>query len=137
MEGLASKQGHVQGILRWSRSALKRSRMPRSALLAGLGMVLILGGIATILPALAIVGSCIVLLQTLIERRQVFIVFGLTLLLPLTGGLARGATIPLLRVGQALVVLGFILFWLSKPAPQGKFRFTAIDLAFVLYLLAG
>jgi hypothetical protein len=115
----------------------KRVRIPRSALLSGLGLVLVLGGLAPILPAAAIIGSCTVLLLALIERRPVFIVFGLALLLPLTGGLARGAAIPLLRVGQALVVLGFVLFWLSKPAPQSKFRFTAIDLVFVLYLLAG
>ena len=137
MEGLASKQGNVQGVLRWSRLVVKRSRIPRSALLSGLGLVLVLGGLAPILPALAIVGSCTVLLLALIERRPIFVVYGLVLLLPLTGGLARGAAIPLLRVGQALVVLGFTLFWLSKSAPQGKFRFTAIDLIFVLYLLAG
>src|SRR6266699_3261862 len=66
----------------------------------------------------------------------VMIVYGLVLILPLTDGLARGAVVPVLRLGQALLVLGFMLFLLARPGPLGKNRLTAIDLAFGLFFLS-
>jgi len=121
----------------WGWLKTNRSYTVWSALLIGLGMVVILGGVASLFPPIAILAGCVILLLTLVEPNPILIVFGLTLLLPLTGGLARGSVVPFLRAGQALVLLGFFFCMLAKPAPQGKFRFTAIDLAFILYLLGG
>jgi len=44
--------------------------------------------------------------------------------------------LPVLRLGQALLALGFIFFLLARPGPLGKSHLTAIDLAFVLFFLS-
>jgi len=68
--------------------------------------------------------------------RPILIVYVLIFALLLTGGLARGAVIPVLRVGQALVMLGFVLFMLAKSSRQSKSRLSLIDLAFALLMLS-
>lgn len=98
---------------------------------------MVLSGLAILNPVVATIGSVILLLIVLTRKRPVLIVYGLTLAMPLTGGLARGSVVPILRLSQALVVLGFILSLLAISSRQGKSRLTAIDLAFVIYMLAG
>ena len=105
--------------------------------LTGIALVLILVGLSSINLLLGLALGLLILLVAIISPRPILIVYGLAFLLPLTGGLERGALIPLLRVSQALVVFGFILFVLSTSSPQGKSRLSAIDMAFLLYLLAG
>jgi hypothetical protein len=109
----------------------------RMQLVVGFGLVALLGGLAAWNAALALLAGVVVLLAALTRRRPEYIVYGLTLILPLTGGLARGAIVPLLRVSQALVVLGFLLVIVARPSRLGKSRLTFIDLAFALYVLAG
>jgi len=128
---------NVSKTQQWYRPSFKRTGNFRPALLAASGLVVVLGALAPLDPPVAIVGACAVVLVALVEPGPMFIVLGLTVMLPLTGGLARGAVIPFLRVGQALVVLSFLLFILFRPGPQGRFRFTLIDLTFWLYLLTG
>ena len=74
--------------------------------------------------------------MVLVVPQPIFIVYGLILVLPLTAGIARGAGVPFLRLGQALLVVGFIFFLLSKPTRLGKTRLTIIDLAFVFLFLS-
>jgi O-antigen/teichoic acid export membrane protein len=119
----------------WPWPGVRRIDKARLALVVGLVVVAILGGLAAINPSIAIAGGLAILLLVLVWPRPILIVYVLTLALPLTGGLARGAAIPFLRVSQALLVLGCILFALSKPARLGKTRLTYIDLAFALFLL--
>ncbi|MGZ6366921.1 MAG: hypothetical protein ACXWPS_13240, partial [Ktedonobacteraceae bacterium] len=107
-----------------------------SSILAGLGLVIAVGGLAALSPSLALVLSAVVLLLALTSKRPQLITYGLTFLLPLTGGLARGGVIPLLRISQALVVLGFMLM-LANAGKRSKNRLTMIDLAFALYFLTG
>lgn len=95
----------------------------------------ILAGLSTLNPFIGVFGSLLVLLMAILIPRPILIVYGLTLALPLTGGLARGAIIPVLRVGQALLVLGFIFFVLAKPSRLGKYRLTMIDLVFAIFVL--
>ena len=104
-------------------------------LVTGFGLVVVLGGLTGLNPLIGIVTSLMVLVMALVGSRPVLIAYGLTLAMPLVGGMARGAIIPYLRVGQALLVLGFILFLLARPSYQGKDRLTAVDLAFMLFLL--
>jgi len=87
-------------------------------------------------PLLGMASALVLLLLVLVVSRPVMIVYGLVLILPLTDGLARGAVVPVLRLGQALLVLGFMLFLLARPGPLGKNRLTAIDLAFGLFFLS-
>ncbi len=101
------------------------------------GLALILVGLSSINFLIGLALGILILLIAIISPRPILIVYGLAFLLPLTGGLERGALIPLLRVSQALVVFGFILFVLSTASPQGKSRLSIIDMAFMLYLLAG
>lgn len=128
---------NVSKVQQLNNLVVQRVPASLSSLLAGLGLVIALGGLAALNPSLALTSSIIVLLIALTRQRPVLIVYALMLVLPLTGGLARGAVVPFLRISQALVVFGFILFMLASPSNQGKSRLTAIDLAFALYLLAG
>jgi stage V sporulation protein B len=102
----------------------------------GLVVVTILGGFASFNPSIAVISSLLFFLLVLVYPRPILIVYGLTLALPLTGGLARGAVIPFLRISQALLVLGFMLVVVARPSRLGKFRLTAIDLAFFIYVLS-
>src|SRR5438034_6547892 len=119
----------------WAWPAVRRIKESRLALVVGLVVVAILGGLAAVNPFIALAGGLAILILVLVWPRPILIVYVLTLALPLTGGLARGAAIPFLRVSQALLVLGCILFALSKPSRLGKTRLTYIDLAFALFLL--
>ncbi|GAC1657242.1 MAG: hypothetical protein NVS4B7_02330 [Ktedonobacteraceae bacterium] len=119
----------------WNNSVVKRIDNVRLMVIAGLVLVTVLSGLSAIDPRIGVIGSLLLLFLVLIIPRPILIVYGLTVLLPLTGGLARGAAVPFLRVGQALLVLGCILFVLAKPSRLGKFRISAIDLAFALFLL--
>src|SRR5713101_3791977 len=92
----------------WNSLTSRRTDPVRLGVLAGLVLVTVLGGLASFNPVIGILGS--------------------VLILPLTGGLARGAVIPSLRISQALLILGFLLIVLAKPTLLGKFRLTAIDL---------
>jgi hypothetical protein len=95
-----------------------------------------LGVVAVRSPVLAAGAAVVLVLAVVVWRRPVLIAYGLTVVLPLMGGLARGAVIPYLRAGQALLVVGFLLFLVARPTRLGKFRLTYIDLAFALFLLA-
>lgn len=106
------------------------------ALLAGLGLVAILSSVASRNVFVGLAGG-LLLLAAIVVPRPIFVVYGLTLLLPLTAGMVRGGVIPFLRVSQALLVVGFLLFLLSRTGRSGKTRLTIIDLAFALYFLTG
>lgn len=108
----------------------------RLALIVGTVLIVMLAGLTGINPSLGMLSALVLFLVVLVVPRPVLIVYGLALLMPLTGGLARGAVVPILRLGQAVIVFAFILFLLARPGPQGKGRLTAIDLAFVLFFLA-
>jgi len=127
--------GNVSRIQQRNRLLIERIKKVQPALLVGLGLAVVLGGLAGFNPLLAVFGSLIVFLMAVVTVRPVLIVYGLTLVLPLVGGMARGAVIPYLRVGQAILVLGFILFLLARPSYQGKSRLTVIDLAFMYFIL--
>lgn len=123
----------------WNDPLTRRLDNIRFTRLVGIALIIlivILAGLTGYNPSLGIVSIVVLFFTILVVSRPILIVYGLTLILPLVGGLARGAVIPLLRVGQALLVLGFILFLLSKPSIQGKSRLTAIDLAFALFVLS-
>jgi hypothetical protein len=107
-----------------------------SALLVGLGLVTILSGVAGRNVLVGLAGG-LLLLAVIVVPRPIFVVYGLTLLLPLTAGMVRGGVIPFLRVSQALLVVGFLLFLPSRAGRQRKTRLTIIDLAFALYFLTG
>jgi O-antigen/teichoic acid export membrane protein len=119
----------------WNSPNVKRTSTVRSAVIAGLLLVAVLGSLSSFNPVIGIMSSVAVLLLAIVMPKPILIVYGLTFVLPLTGGLARGAVIPFLRVSQALLVLGFILFVIAKPTRLGKSRLTAIDLAFILFVL--
>ena len=125
-----------------STSSVQQLRRPakykdkvRQVVIAGLVLVAILAALSTLNPLIGVFGSLLVLLLAIFIPRPILIVYGLTLALPLTGGLARGAAIPVLRVGQALLVLGFIIFMLAKPGRLGKYRLSVIDLVFAIFVL--
>lgn len=101
----------------------------------GIALIVVVGGITIFNPVLGIMGALVFFLWVLVASRPILIVYGLTLMYPLTAGLSRGAVLPILRVAQAFLLLGFILFLLAKPGPLGKSRLTFIDLAFVFLLL--
>ncbi len=122
----------VKHIQRWYTPV--SWNMPPIAV-AGLGLVMILGGLAALNPLIAIMSALALLLLVIVLPRPALIIYGLALIFPLVGGLARGSFVPFLRLGQAMVVLGLVLMILCVPTRQGKTRLTAIDLAFVLYFL--
>lgn len=129
--------GNAHEVRKWNRSVTWLTNNNRLVLIVGLGLVVVLGALANFNPTIGVACSIIVLILALVEPRPVLIVYGLTLALPLTDGLARGSVVPFLRVGQALLVVGFLLFLLARSSRQGKSRLTTIDLAFILFILAG
>ncbi len=120
----------------WINSVAKNIGKVQPALSVGIVLVVILGGLSSFNPLIGVVSASVLLLLVLVAHRPILIVYGLIVILPLTAGLARGAAVPLLRVGQALLVVGFILFLLARPTCQGKGRLTIIDLAFALFFLS-
>ncbi len=122
--------------LSWLSSPIaKRVDKVRWLITGGLVLVAVLAGVASFNPLIGVMISLLILLLALVAPRPILIVYGLTLILPLTGGLARGAVIPLLRVSQALLLLGFLLFAVARPTRLGKIRLSAVDLAFLLFVL--
>lgn len=119
----------------WNWLAARRVNNTQILLVAGFGIVVILSSLSVLNPSVAILSALLVLIIAVIAQRPVLIVYALTLILPLTGGLARGAIIPILRLPQALVILGFILVILAKPSCLGKVRLTTMDLVFAIFVL--
>src|SRR5437868_2188331 len=113
----------------WSSPAVGRKDSVRSTVVFGLVLVTVLGGLASFNPVIGVLCSVLVLLLAIVMPRPVLVAYGLTLALPLTGGLAREAVISFLRVSQGLLILGFLLFALARPTILGKMRLSAIDLA--------
>lgn len=123
-------------VQHWNNSIASRIDDIRPALIVGIVLIVILAGLTGFNSLLGIMSALVLFLLVLVVPRPVLIVYGLALIMPLTDGLARGAVVPILRLGQALLVLAFILFLLARPGPLGKSRLTAIDLAFVLFFLS-
>jgi len=107
-------------------------RVPRWPVLAA---GLLVGGLAGFNPLLSVAVAVMMLVLAVVRTRPILIVYGLTLAEPLTGGLARGAVVPVLRIGQAAVVVAVVLFALARPSRLGKFRLTSIDGAFALFMV--
>src|SRR6266487_1094157 len=103
---------------------------------AGILLVVIFSGLIAFNLYLGVGCALAVLLLALVIPRPYLIAYGLIIIIPLTAGLSRGAVIPLLRVGQALLIVGFLLFLLSKSPQLGKGRLSIIDLAFALFFLS-
>ena len=123
-------------VQQWNNPLTKRINTVRPMLLVGgLGLVAVLGGLVGLNPIIGVIGALTLLLLVVVVPRPILIVYGLTFIEPLVGGFARGAVIPFLRLGQAALAVGFVLFILTLPSRQGKSRLTAIDLAFALYFL--
>jgi len=129
------KMENANKVQHWNNSIARSVGNVKPTLIVGIVLVVILAGLTVFNPFLGITSALALFLLILVVPRPVLIVYGLALITPLTGGLARGAVVPVLRLGQALVVFAFILFLLARPSPQGKSRLTAIDLAFVLFFL--
>ncbi len=108
----------------------------RLALIVGIVLIVMLAVLTGINSFRGMMVALVLFLLVLVVPRPVLIVYGLALIMPLTDGLARGAVVPILRLGQALLMLAFILFLLARPGPLGKTRLTAIDLAFGLFFLS-
>jgi hypothetical protein len=129
----------VQNTNRISIGNNPRARLIDNAALpfiVGTVLIVVLGGLTSFNPLLGLTSILVLFLWILVAPRPILIAYGLTLLFPLTGGLARGAVLPFLRIPQALLLLGFILFLLAKPSALGKSRLTAIDLAFVFLMFS-
>src|SRR5437660_3135937 len=122
-------------VQHWANSLARPIDNARPILVVGIVLTVMLAGLTGFNPLLGMASALLLFLVVLVVPRPIVIVYGLVLLMPLTGGLARGAVVPILRLGQALIVFAFILFLLARPGPQGKSRLTAIDLAFVLFFL--
>src|SRR2546427_10623851 len=125
----------MENISKVQQTIARPTNISKLALFAGLGLVAVLGGLTGLNPRIGVVGVLALLLLVVIIPRPILIVYGLAFMLPLTAGAARGSMVPFLRLGQAILVLGFLLFVLAMPSRQGKSRLTAIDLAFVLFFL--
>lgn len=120
----------------WNSSIASRVDGYWLALVAGVALIVILAGLTGFNSFLGMLIALLLLLMVVVIPRPILIVYGLVFIMPLTGGFARGSVVPVLRLGQALLVLGFILFLLTRSSPQGKSRLTVIDLAFALFFLA-
>ncbi len=127
---------NVNKALFWNISIVRHVSKTQLVLIVGIALVILLSGLIIFNPTLGVASALLLFLIVLVVPRPALIVYGLIVLLPLTAGLARGGVIPLLRIGQALLVVGFILFLLSKPTQIGKSRLTAIDLVFALFFLS-
>ncbi len=123
-------------VQHWNNSLARPMDNVRPALVVGIVLTVMLAGLTGFTPLLGLASALVLFLLVLVVSRPVMIVYGLALILPLTDGIARGAVVPVLRLGQALLALGFILFLLARPSRLGKSRLTAIDLAFVLFFLS-
>jgi hypothetical protein len=123
-------------VQHWNKWKVDRIDGIQPALLAGIVLTVILAVVTGFNPALGLASVGLLFIWILVTPRPILIVYGLTIIMPLTGGFARGSFVPLLRLGQALLVLGCIFFLMARPGPQGKTRLTIIDLAFVLFFLA-
>ncbi len=128
---------NINKLQYWKNTITKRPDKVQPALIVGTVLAAILGGLTSFNPFIGIATGLVMFLLVLVVPRPVLIVYGLTLLLPLTAGFARGSVLPFLRLGQALLVVGFILFLLSKPGRLLSSRLSAIDLAFMLFFLTG
>jgi hypothetical protein len=129
------KMENANKIQHWNNSLVRTMANVRPTLIVGIVLTVMLAGLTGFNPFLGIACALLLFLLVLVVPKPILIVYGLILFMPLTGGLARGNVVPFLRIGQAILVLGFILFLLARPSPQGKSRLTAIDLAFALYFL--
>jgi len=128
---------NVIKALHWNNPLARRlDSVQPTLMIVGIVLTMILVGLTSFNPFLGMTSALVLLLWVLVTPRPILIVYGLVLILPLTGGLARGAVVPFLRVGQALLVLAFILFLFARSSPLGKSRLTAIDLAFALFFLS-
>ncbi len=123
-------------VQHWNNSLARLMDNVRPTLVVGIVLTVMLAGLTGFTPLLGLASALVLFLLVLVVSRPVMIVYGLALILPLTDGIARGAVVPVLRLGQALLALGFILFLLARPSRLGKSRLTAIDLAFVLFFLS-
>ncbi len=123
-------------VQHWANFLARPMDNVRPILVVGIALTLMLAGLTGFNPFLGMASALVLFLLVLVVSRPVMIVYGLALILPLTDGIARGAVVPVLRLGQALLALGFILFLLARPSRLGKSRLTAIDLAFVLFFLS-
>ena len=123
-------------VQHWNNSLARPMDNVRPTLVVGIVLTVMLAGLTGFTPLLGLASALVLFLLVLVVSRPVMIVYGLALILPLTDGIARGAVVPVLRLGQALLALGFILFLLARPSRLGKSRLTAIDLAFVLFFLS-
>jgi O-antigen/teichoic acid export membrane protein len=126
---------NVNKALFWNISIVRHVSRTQLVLIVGIALVILLSGLIIFNPTLGVASALLLFLIVLVVPRPALIVYGLIVLLPLTAGLARGGAIPFLRLGQALLVVGFIFLLLSKPTRIGKSRLTAIDLIFVLFFL--
>src|SRR2546423_11619147 len=81
-----------------SSSAVERTSAYRRALLQGLALVGILGGLAGLNPLIGAAGAVLLLLLPVVWPRPLLVVYGLTLGWPLVRGLPRGGTVPFLRL---------------------------------------
>jgi len=108
----------------------------QTLLMLALALIVILSSFSVLFPSIAILSSLLVLIIAMIEPRPILIVYVLTLVLPLTGGLARGAIVPIFRLPQALLLLGFFLVLVARASLQGKLRLSSMDLVFGIFLLS-
>ncbi len=107
------------------------------SILGGLVLVVLVGGLSGFNPLLGLISAMVLLLFITVFPRPILIVYALAFLQPLLGGFARGVGVPFLRLGQALLVFAAVLFVLAIPSRQGKWRLTPLDVAFLLYFIAG
>lgn len=104
-------------------------------ILAGLGVAFALGAAGGILPIAGVGGALMFTLMVLVTPRPIVMLYALCLLLPITGGMARGFGIPVLRTSQALVVVAFGLMLIAKRPRNGKWKITVMDCATILWMM--
>src|SRR5205807_6838470 len=103
-------------VQHWSNSIVSCIDYVRPTLIVGLVLIVMLAGLTGLNASLGITSALVLFLLVLVVPRSVLIVYGLALIMPLIGGLARGAVVPILRLGQAVIVFAFILFLLGRPS---------------------
>src|SRR5689334_18656226 len=96
--------------LHWNNPLARRIDNGRPTLVVGIVLIVVLAGLTAFNPPLGLTSTLVLFLWVLVAPKPVLIVYGLALILPLTAGLSRGALVPFLRLGQALLVLALILF---------------------------
>src|SRR5438034_3554862 len=115
-------------VQHWNNSIASRVGNVRPTWIVGIVLVVILAGLTGFNPFLGITSALVLFLLLLVIPRPVLIVYGLSIIIPLTGELTRGAVLPILRLVQALHVIEFILFLLARPNLQGKSPTPTINL---------